>query len=201
MICGPIAVDQAQPDVGGDARERREALGIVRPVAARPVDIGVARPARRDAGRRERGDRARRPFAARSRAGPPKRLPNWCTRRGVSRASPGQRDSQGQASRMATPFSRQRRRQRSHDIRETPGLDERIDFRGDRKHPHARGRRSSIGEPVDHMLGDQADAALAAPKALRIAFGFLARRQALRGMLTPRSTTTFESCAPRPIST
>ena len=112
---GPIAVDQALPDVGGDARERREALCIVRPVAAGPVDVWVAGP-RVEMRRVENQEIELPAVPARSRAGPPKRSPNWCrdvTSASFSRTARIARDKRAQGdalSRQAPPAARPRHR-------------------------------------------------------------------------------------------
>ena len=84
---------------------------------------------------------------------------------------------------------RERARQSPDHIGEAAGLDQRKDFRGDRQ--DAQIAHAARSEPIDHRLGDQADALVGAAEPLAHRAPDPRRPPDPSGMCTPRSMMTL----------
>ena len=137
---GGQAAQQPLPDIGAPlARARRSAARCPASRGPRDPNRGC-RAADRDAARRSRRDRGRRPMPARRRAGPPNRSANRCTSFGASEPVQHGRIARHQRAHLDA-LLRQRRRQRADHIGEAAGLDQRKDLRGDRENLQGVERR------------------------------------------------------------
>ena len=184
--------DQAEAEIGGDPGDRREADGIVVPVAAVGADIGIAGALIKI--RRFQHQEIEAPGAALQK-------PRIATEEAVEDVHRLRALERGEHGRIARhqrrdmdALGRQRGRERADDIGEPSGLDQRIDLGGDGEDvERAHLRASSIGWVIRQMP-------------------FSVRRKRLAsksgsspttrpsGICTRESTTTLRSRAERPTS-